>query len=168
VRVIAGNALVLVVPANVNTMAHSPASFTEVTKVQKLAVGDPKVVPAGAYAKQVLDHLKLWDTLSKANQLVTTGDVAQVLTLVRRGEVDAGIVYATDAKAQTAVRVVATADPAWHSPIEYVSVIVTDSQHKASAAKVQAALLTPALQSTLQSFGFTSPPAPATPTQPAK
>jgi molybdate transport system substrate-binding protein len=165
-RVFAGNALVLVVPAKPDDATHSPASFAQVAKARKLAIGDPQAVPAGAYAKQVLDHLKLWDPLAKANQLVTTEDVAQALTLVRRGEVDAAIVYATDAKNQPAVRLVATADPAWYTPIEYVSVIIRDSPHKPAALNVQQALATPEVQAILHDFGFTPPPPPATATRP--
>lgn len=164
-RIVAGNTLVLVVPAKVDDSSHRPATFAELAKVKKLALGDPQAVPAGTYAKQVLEHLKLWEPLSKANQLVTTEDVSQALTLVRRGEVDAGIVYATDAKTQSAVRIVATADPAWHGPIEYVSVIVSDSRHKTAAMKVQEAISSTDVQAVLRDFGFTPPPHPATATK---
>ena len=96
--VVAGHSLVLVVPkANAESPA-SPKTFADLPKVKKVAVGEPKAVPAGAYAKEVLTKLKLWDDLDKAGKLVTGENVAQVLALVQRGEVDAGIVYAADAK----------------------------------------------------------------------
>jgi len=161
--VIAGNSLVLVVPkANADSPA-SPKAFADLPKAKKVAVGEPKAVPAGAYAREVLTKLKLWDDLDKAGKLVTGESVAQVLALVQRGEVDAGVVYATDAGgAADKVSVVATADPAMHSPIEYVSVVVTASKHKESAAKLQQLIEAPGAQATLKEFGFTAPPVPAT------
>ena len=54
-------------------------------------------MPAGAYAKETLTKLELWDVLEKAGKLVMGENVAAVLTYVRRGEVDAGLVYKTDA-----------------------------------------------------------------------
>ncbi|HVT83537.1 MAG TPA: molybdate ABC transporter substrate-binding protein [Phycisphaerae bacterium] len=159
--VVAGNALVLVVPKANADLRISPRSFSDLPKVRKVAIGEPKAVPAGAYATEVLTRLKLWDELEKAGKLVTGENVAQVMALVQRGEVDAGVVYATDARsAADKVTVVMTADPSMHSPIEYVSVIVSASKHKASAAKLQQALLAPAAQETMREFGFTAPAAP--------
>ncbi len=167
--VIAGNALVLIVPKANAASPASPKSFADLPKAGKIAVGEPKAVPAGAYAKEVLTKLKLWDELDHAGKLVNGENVAQVLALVQRGEVDAGIVYATDAKnAADKVAVVATADPAMHSPIEYVSVIVSATKHRDAAVKLQQLLMAPAAQATFKDFGFTAPPAPATASSPSK
>lgn len=63
---------------------------------KKIAIGDPASVPAGKYAKQWLQAQGLWDKLD--GRFVLAGDVRQVLDYVRRKEVDAGVVYATDAR----------------------------------------------------------------------
>ena len=160
-QTIASNALVLIVYGGLTDAAQIPAGFADLMKVRNLAVGDPKVVPAGNYAKEVLTHLNLWDSLDKAGKLVTAANVAQVLTYVERGDADAGIVYATDAANAKGVKVVATADPALHDPIDYVSVVVSASGHKDAAAKVQAALLGDKSQAAFHGVGFVPPAKPA-------
>jgi len=165
VKAIAGNELVLVISRL--SSAPKPAGFADLLKLNKLAIGDPQVVPAGAYAKETLTALKLYDPLNNAGKLVTAENVAQVVTFVQRGDVDAGIVYATDAQAATSVEVVAAADPASHSPIEYVSALVAASTHRDAAAKAQLALTSDKVQAILHDFGFTPPPGPtATATKP--
>jgi len=163
-HVFAGNELVLIFSPL--SSSAPPKSLADIPRLKSLAIGDPKIVPAGAYAQQLLTSLKLWDTLDKTTQLVTAENVAQVLSFVSRGDVEAGIVYASDAKAALpapptrATIVVATADPTLHRPIEYVSVIVSASQNKTAAAKIQQALTGEKVQSTLKAFGFTPTPLP--------
>ncbi len=60
------------------------------------AVGNPKTVPAGRYAEEVLGYYKLLSGVIK-DTLIFTENVRQALDYVARGEVDAGVVYATDA-----------------------------------------------------------------------
>ncbi len=160
-RVVVGNELVLVVPAD--APADAPKAFADLsTGSGKIAVGDPKSVPAGQYAEQVFKALKLTDAVKP--RLVYGTDVRQVLTYVERGEVAAGVVYATDAKAAgNKVKVVATADPATHDEIEYPAVTVKDAAHAAAAARFVDYLATPAAREAFTAAGFTVPEAkPAT------
>lgn len=154
-RVIAGNSLVLIVPAE----AKSPVSgFKDLANpsVQRIAIGEPKTVPAGAYAMQVLEHLRLTGPLG--DRLVYGSNVRQVLDYVERGEVSAGLVYSTDAReAGTKVRVVATADPASHEPIEYPAVIVSTSNKREAAKRFLDYLRTDKARTVLRSCGFASP-----------
>ncbi len=60
-----------------------------------MAVGNPATVPAGRYTKEALVKAGLWDTLSP--KFILAESVRQVLDYVSRGEVDAGLVYSTDA-----------------------------------------------------------------------
>lgn len=159
-KAIAGNELVLIW-SPLSSYAPKPG-FGDLTKAHKLAIGDPKIVPAGAYAQEVLTHLKLWDELEKSNKLVLAENVAQVLTFVRRGDAEAGLVYATDAmNAGAQVKVVGIADPSMHRAIEYVSVVVAGSKNPEAAVKAQQALLSADVQAVLKGFGFTPPPGPA-------
>jgi molybdate transport system substrate-binding protein len=163
VQVLAGNALCLV-QAKESSVALG--GFADLTTIKRVAIGEPKVVPAGVYARESLTALKLWEELDKAGKIVTSDNVAQVVTLVERGEVEAGIVYRTDLLASSKLELVATADPASHGPIEYVSVIVSASKRAAPAAKVQEAIRTGPAAALFKEAGFAPAPAatrPATP-----
>ena len=90
--VIARNRLVLI--SSVEEVSSLEDLRTD--KVQRLSIGDPRSVPAGKYAREWLEAEGLWPDIE--HNTVLGGDVRQVLNYVRRGEVDAGIVYSTDAK----------------------------------------------------------------------
>lgn len=89
----------------------------DLATVDQLAIGSPESVPAGAYAKMALHHYALWDEVEP--QIVFAEDVRQVLQYVEIDEVDAGIVYLTDAEISDDVRVVATFDEESHDAIDY-------------------------------------------------
>ena len=95
-RVIAGNVLVLIVPADADERS-APRSVADLAKpsVKRIAIGEPKTVPAGQYATQALQITRARIAGPRPADLGT--NVRQVLDYVERGEVDAGIVYATDA-----------------------------------------------------------------------
>ncbi len=88
----AGNELVMIVPAN----AHAPSSLNALLEpsIRRIAMGDP-LVPAGRYARQVLISENL--AIALESKLVYASNVRQVLSYVKRGEVDAGFVYSSDA-----------------------------------------------------------------------
>jgi molybdate transport system substrate-binding protein len=130
-RVVATNELVIVVPADAKAL---PGDFQALTGVayKKIALGEPTTVPAGMYAKEVFEHLKLTEIL--AGKLVYGANVRQVLVYVEHGEVEAGIVYRTDAKeAGEQVKVAATADARDHTAIEYPGAVLASSGHKKEA-----------------------------------
>ena len=162
-KVIAGNELVVIVPAK---SPEDITSFEDLAKAKKVAIGEPGSVPAGTYAQQVLRKLSLSEKMK--NHIVYGTNVRQVLDYVRRGEVSAGIVYATDAKeAGEEVTVVAKAEPSWHEPIVYPSVIVTRSDKRDAAKRFLEYLAGDQAQRVLKAKGFapalapTSAPAPA-------
>lgn len=99
------NKIVLIVPTGEE---GNYKEFTDVTKAEKIAIGDPESVPAGQYAKESLTNLGIWDEVEAKASLGT--NVTEVLNWVSEGSAGAGIVYATDA-AQKAdqVKVVAEA-----------------------------------------------------------
>jgi molybdate transport system substrate-binding protein len=159
-RNIAENRLVLIVPG---TRGPNIATFQDLSTsaVHRIAIGEPATVPAGQYALQVLDHLKL--TAALHEKIIYGANVRQVLSYVERGEVDAGIVYATDAQeAGAQVKVIATADPADHEPIVYPAAILSGSDHKAEAQKFLDFLASKKGQEILTARGFSLPPVPAT------
>jgi molybdate transport system substrate-binding protein len=155
-RAVAGNALVLVVPAGAKS---PPESFQELADARhkRIALGDPRTVPAGEYAAQVLEALKLADAVR--DRAVYGVNVRQVLDYVERGEVAAGIVYATDARASGAkVRVVERADAATHAPIVYPAGVVSASKRADAARRFLDYLSGEAAQKILAARGFVPPP----------
>ncbi|HBB33778.1 MAG TPA: molybdate ABC transporter substrate-binding protein [Cyanobacteria bacterium UBA8803] len=123
------NQVVLVTPKDVTGISD----FKDLTgnKVSKVAMGNPDSVPAGQYGKEVFTSLKMSKSLE--SKFVFAKDVRQVLSYVETGNVDAGIVYATDAKASDKVKVVATAPANSHSPIIYPIAVLKDSKNPDAA-----------------------------------
>jgi molybdate transport system substrate-binding protein len=153
-KVLARNRLVLIVPKNSTLPIHS---FGDLKKsvVKRVALGAPPSVPAGKYAQQVLSRIGIWDTvLPKA---VRGKDVREVLTQVELGNVDAGIVYLTDAVISLKVKVVATAPESTHAPIRYPMAVVAASQNYEAAKKFVAFLSSASARKILLRYKFILP-----------
>ena len=151
-HVVARGRLALIVPTDQTDAATSMQDLAT-AKVKRLAIGQPKTVPAGDYASQVL--VKAGLSAGMADKLVYGANVRQVLDYVVRGEVDAGLVYATDAKdAGDTVKVVELVDPSLHEPIIYPAVVLKDAGHRAAADRFMKHLLSDAGQRALADKGF--------------
>jgi molybdate transport system substrate-binding protein len=153
--VVARNALVLAVPKG-STLV--PASLGELRgpAFKRIAIGRPGVVPAGQYAQEVLGKSGLLEVLS--DRLVFGESVTQVLTYVRQGDVEAGFIYASDAKsAASEVRVALVIDPKLHAPIVYPAASVSRSAHPELAGAFVAFLAAPAGQRLLRDAGLEAP-----------
>jgi molybdate transport system substrate-binding protein len=113
----AKNVVVLVKPAD-TTIPLQTLMDLQKKEIKKIAIGNPKTVPAGRYAEQALRHFNLWDTIRE--KLVFAENVRQVLDYVARDEVDAGLVYSTDAKVRSKeVKVVMKLPEGSHQPVVY-------------------------------------------------
>lgn len=150
-KVLAGNTLVLVVPKG---STHGPRSFRELgaSRVGRVAIGAPKSVPAGKYAQETLTKLGVWAAVEA--KAIQGKDVRDVLTQVELGNVDAGIVYGSDAAISKKVRVVAVAPQDTHKPILYPLAVVRDSKRKPEAWRFSNHLLSPASKAVLRSYKF--------------
>jgi molybdate transport system substrate-binding protein len=128
----AHNSLVLIVPANSKLNISSVTDLTN-PKVQHIGIGNPDTVPVGEYTKIALTDAGLWSQIE--NKTVPAEDVKQVLTYVETGNVDAGFVYATDAKtAQPGTIKIVTSVPE-SLPINYPIAVVSASNHQTTAQK---------------------------------
>ena len=148
----AANALVVVVPSG----SPSPASLKALTGPQykRIAIGTVASVPAGAYAAQAIDTAGLDAAL--APRLIYGANVRQVLAYVARGEVDAGFVYRTDAKAQ-AGKVEIAFDVPTATPVLYPVAVVRASGQAAAARSFVDFVRGDASQKILARFGFARP-----------
>ncbi|MDM5317139.1 molybdate ABC transporter substrate-binding protein [Fictibacillus sp. b24] len=120
------NELVLIVSTN-----SKINGFGDLPKADRISIGTPVSVPAGTYAKETLESLNLWNEIEK--KMVYAKDVRQVLTYVETGNVDAGIVYKTDAVISDKVKIAATASEQTHSPIVYPVGVTKESSHQKEA-----------------------------------
>jgi molybdate transport system substrate-binding protein len=147
----ARNSLVLITPAEGMLIG----SFDDLTAplVKNVAVGNPKTVPAGQYTEQTLNSLKLLPQIQP--KLILAEDVRQVLDYVVRDEVEAGVVYASDAlSAGDKIKIVARAADDSHDPILYPIAVVKESHQQDAARKFIALVLSPEGQTILVKHGF--------------
>ncbi len=151
-RNFARNSLVLVVPAHSNPPIHSFADLSR-PEAKRLAIGNPKTVPAGQYAQESLKNMRLWDQLQP--RLVLAENARQVLDYVVRGETEAGIVYASDvAAAGEKIVPVARAPEDSHSPIFYPIAVIKETGRRRDAQRFVDLTLSDEGQKILRKHGF--------------
>ena len=122
-----GNTLVIVTPKGNKAGVTKPENLQK-EAVKKIALAGP-TVPAGLYARQALKHHHVWDALESSGKFVPGENVRVTLSLVERGECEAGIVYWTDAKITDRVETVYTFESSSHDPIVYPLVLLkTDNK----------------------------------------
>ncbi len=148
----AANSVVLIVPAGEKT---SLRSFKELgdAAIKKVAVGNPKTVPAGRYAEEVFNSFRILASIK--DKLIYAENVRQVLDYVARGEVDAGVVYATDAAVRSKeVAIIAAAPETSHKPVVYPIAVVKGTKSEADARAFISLVLSPEGKEILQKYGF--------------
>lgn len=152
-RSLLGNRLVLIAPraSKAQVDLKRPATLLAALGDGRLAVGQTRTVPAGKYAKASLESLSLWNGVRP--RLAESESVRAALMLVARGETPLGIVYASDAKAEPDVRVVATFPEDSHPPIVY-PVAALRGARAAQAARFVQWLGSPAADALFTKRGF--------------
>jgi molybdate transport system substrate-binding protein len=121
-----GNTLVVVTPAGSSLQIQSAADLAG-AGVKQIALADPKAVPAGVYAKEWLEKFKVWDAVEP--KVVPQENVRASLAAVASGDVDAGVVYKTDAAISKNVKIVYEVPRADGPDIRYPMALVKTSQH---------------------------------------
>ena len=149
---VVGNELVLV--ASKDSKLNAFDGLKDVT-VKKIAIGTPESVPAGQYAKDTLTTLGMWDQLQP--KLIQAKDVRSVLNYVETGEVDAGLVYRTDAATSDKVKIVAAAPAGSSKPIIYPMAIIASSKHQQEAQQFEDFLASAEATQLFEKYGFTKP-----------
>jgi molybdate transport system substrate-binding protein len=151
-----GNRLVLVGPRdNQTTIPIGPGfPLVELLKDGRLAMADPKSVPAGKYGRAALESLGVWQAVEL--RVAAAENVRAALALVSRGEAPLGIVYQTDAAADPNVRIVGMFPEDTHPPIIYPLALVAGSTN-ADAAPFHAYLQSAGVRSLWEKQGFAVP-----------
>jgi molybdate transport system substrate-binding protein len=151
----AGNSLVLITPAKSKLKMNSFEALTD-AKVERIAIGNPKTVPAGQYAQEALTALKLWDKLQ--SKFIPAENVRQVLDYVSRDEVEAGFVYSSDTVvAQGKINIVAETPKGTLDAITYPIAVLKDSANSAAAIKFIEIVESKDGKAILSKYGFTNP-----------
>lgn len=124
------NSLVIIVAADSSLAITSATNLADAT-VKHIALADPKVVPAGIYSKEYLQKLKLWGAVEP--KVIPVDNVRAALVAVESGNIEAGMVYKTDAAISKRVKVACEIPVSEGPKISYPVAIVKDSHHLEAA-----------------------------------
>lgn len=124
------NKVVLIAPSTSNS---SLTSFQELANddVKKIGLGDPASVPVGQYSQEIFTNLNILDKITP--KAVYGSDVRTVLTWVENGEVDFGLVYATDASGTDKVKIITQALEGSHKEVTYPVAVLKSSTNQEAA-----------------------------------
>lgn len=121
----------------------------------RIAIAQPDSVPAGIYARQYLRRNKVWDRL--APDMIPVENVRAALAAAESGDVDAAIVYKTDALISKKVKIAYEVSRASGPKIVYPAAILRDSAQKPRAQKFLDYLRSPAAREVFRRYGFLPP-----------
>jgi molybdate transport system substrate-binding protein len=143
------NTLVVVVPKEGGMNLASPA---QLTNAQSIALAEPSSVPAGVYARAWLQKIGLWERLQP--KVIPTDNVRAALAAVESGNVDAAIVYKTDARIARHTRVAFEVPRAQGPAISYPFAMLRDAGNRKSAMRLLAYLKSKAAMRIFAKHGF--------------
>ncbi|MEF9951926.1 MAG: molybdate ABC transporter substrate-binding protein [Clostridium sp.] len=145
------NTLVLVGPKDTKVTGINDLTTD---KVGKIAVGEPKSVPAGKYADEALTKLSLKDKVN--SKLVFAKDVKEVLAWTSSGNADVGFVYESETLNKDNVKVIETISEDSHSPIKYPIAVIKGSKNQDAAKGFEEFLLSEKAQKIFEKYGYKS------------
>jgi molybdate transport system substrate-binding protein len=147
------NRLVIVVPFDSNATIKDSEQLGKSN--WKIALAEPKTVPAGIYAKKYLQNVGLWAKV--IDRVIPTENVRAALAAVESGNVDVGIVYKTDAAISKRVKI------AYEIPVEdcpkisYSVAVTRESKNFAAAKKFAEHLADEESRTIFNKYGFVLP-----------
>jgi len=145
------NSLVIVVATEKGAAIESPKDLVT-AKVKRLALAEPRTVPAGIYAREYLQKQNLWPGVEA--KVVPTENVRAALAAVEAGNAEAGIVYKTDAAISKKVRI-ACEVPSSDSPaISYPMAALKEAKEPDAAKRFLKHLDSEEAGKVFEKFGF--------------
>ena len=129
---IAGNSMVLIAPLNSKLDSFAFSSEIDLPELfeGRISIGDPQYVPAGAYAVQIFKKLDCEKEMEP--RFLPAKDVRSALVVVELGEVEAGIVYKTDALKSKKVKIITEFPDSLHEPVNYFMVMIKNQKNELS------------------------------------
>ena len=150
-RSLLSNTLVVVVPADAPRRLAGIAALAG-PGFKTIAIADPLTVPAGIYAKQYLRAARVWSKV--VDRLIPTDNVRATLSAVEAGNVDAGIVYKTDALTSSRVAIAFDVPQEKGPRISYPVAVTTVTTQPLAAGQFVAYLASRAALDVFQAYGF--------------
>ena len=147
------NRIALIVPSGSTTGIRGFADVTDAS-IQLIGLGDPETVPGGTRAMETFTALGIAGEIYGSGRAVLAPDIRTVLTWVEMGEVDAGVVFMTDAITTDRVRIVEVADNTLHAPSINPVGIVRSSRHIQEAQRFVDFLFTNEARVIFERHGF--------------
>jgi molybdate transport system substrate-binding protein len=141
IKIMCTNALVFVAPKNISLL-----------EVKRLGIGNPAYVPAGKYAKKLLESKKLWNKVK--DKIIQGSNVRQVLSWLEQGAVDGGFVYATDAAMNKKLKVIKKYTVIDGKKIVYPVAITKSCREKATAKDFIIFLISAKAKKIFRKYGF--------------
>lgn len=145
------NQLVLVVNADRPAPIKTPRDLIH-REIERVALAQPRAVPAGIYAKAYLEEKNLWPDI--AGKVVPTQNVRAALAAVESGNADTAFVYKTDAAISDKVRVVHEVPVVEGPTISYPAAVLKETRHPEAAAKFLDYLGTAQVVGVFKKYGF--------------
>jgi molybdate transport system substrate-binding protein len=145
------NALAVVVATDGAPAIMTPQDLAAAA-VKRLALADPKAVPAGIYARQWLEKIGLWAAVE--SKVVPTENVRAALAAVEAGNAQAGVVYRTDAAISKKVRIAFVVPPEVGPPISYSVALLKDAKSPDAARRFLEHLGNAEAAGVFEKFGF--------------
>lgn len=120
--------------------------------ISQIAIGDPTNVPVGQYSEEIFNNLNMMEILEP--KLVFGNDVRTVLTWIEQGQMDAGLVYQTDAFTSDDVDIVGEAPESSHKDVTYPVAIVSSSKKTEESQKFIDFLSSDKARELFEKYGF--------------
>ena len=148
---ILSNTLVIVISAESNLKITSPADFTS-SAVRRIALADPKAVPAGVYSKAYFVQQKLWSQIEP--KIVPVDNVRAALAAVESGNIEVGMVFKTDAAISKRVKIAYEVPAAAGPKISYPVAVTKNAKQVESAKKFVDYLASDTAANIFTKYGF--------------
>lgn len=127
----------------------------DLIRLERIAIGSPRSVPAGQYAAQAMKAARIYETLTQKHALVMAKDVRQALLYADRGEVDGAFIYGTDALLARNSMILFTVAADMHTPITYSMALTAAGSKNRDARIFYNFLKTAPAAKILSKYGFT-------------
>ncbi len=121
--------------------------------LNRVAMPDPEIAPAGNYARTALQNLGLWERMLP--RIVFANDVRATLSYVQTGNADAGFLYQTDAANAEEITVLDIVPTDSYPDVVYPAAVVRSTDNVQGAEAMLEFLQSDAAKEIFRRHGFT-------------